>query len=187
MDRKQLRTVFQGINAGDSLTVNFGDSRQTETFKVINKRVWKGKGGSLLAECVNLATEKKTNIGTFSADEIVNIKVNDGETVGLVTGTSLPKLYSKDANKSLSLKTQLLDLLATGKSYTVEVESSTAPEFAGRFAVQSIRRTPGRNGPVVMSLTSLDSENTVLISSTRHAGVIDRIIVSAVEPVSSDV
>jgi len=189
MDRKQLKTVFQGINAGDTLTVNFGGTRGTETLKVLNKCVWKGKGGSLLAECLNTATNEKLNIGTFSADQVVNIAVNDGETVGLPVGTSLPKVYKTDAAKTVALKTQFLGLMSQLKTatLTVEVEAASAPELEGKFTVKNIRRTPGRNGPVVMDLVSLtDGKTESTISSSRHSGVIDRIIVSSEELESTE-
>lgn len=174
MERKQLRETFSTVNAGDQLTVNYGTGVKTE-YTVKQRRVWKGKGGSILLECVS-PDGTTANIGTFSADSIVNVSVNGGNEVGLPTGTSLPKIFKSDSNKSVALKTQFLALKGK-KNVEVTVESATEPSIVGTFRVDNVRKTPGRCGPVVLDLTNVSTGEKSVLSAVRHSGVIDRVLV----------
>lgn len=176
MERKQLRETFSTVNAGDKLTVNYGTGTKSE-YTVKQRRVWKGKGGSILLECIS-PDGTQTNIGTVSADSIVNVSVNGGEFVGLPTGTSLPKIFKSDANKSVALKAQFLTL-KDKKDIEITVESASEPSIAGNFRVTGVRKTPGRCGPVVLDLVNIDTGEKSVLSAVRHSGVIDRVLVTS--------
>jgi len=179
MERTELKTVISSLQSGDRLKVNFGgtDTRGTVEYVVTRTRVWRGRGGSLMAECVNVATSESENIGTFSADKIVNVCVNGGAEVGLAVGTSLRKVYKTDKTRQAVLESQFTNL-STMSGARVDVEAPNAPELAGNFTVKGVRRTAGRNGPFVLDLTT-DSGNVVTISSNSHSGVVQRITVTS--------
>lgn len=182
MDRKQLRELFSNLNSGDKLKVNF-NSGSCDNYTVKARRVWKGKGGSILLECTNDVTGTEAKIGTFSADSIVNVSINGAEQVGLATGTVLPTIYKTDKNKSIALKAQFLELLGR-KNVEISVESATEPGIAGSFRVEAVRKTPGRCGPVVLDLVNLSTGEKTVLSAVRHSSIIDRITVSTVNEVT---
>ena len=81
MDRKQLKQLFSTVNQGDKLKVNYNGGL-SEDYTVKERKVWKGKGGSILLECTRDRDGSSERVGTFSADSIVNVSLNGTAEVG---------------------------------------------------------------------------------------------------------
>ena len=182
MDRKQLKDIFGQVNVGDKLTVNYGDG-SSRVLTVKESKAWRGKGGTVKLTCVDTSNDQKCELGSFSADTIVNVSLNDGETVGLPTGTFLQRVYKTDKAKSILLKEQFLKVTIGS---TIQIESAQEPSIEGTFTVSKVRKTPGRCGPVVMDLVSVEDGTQSTISAVKHSGVIDRVIVLSVPTESAD-
>ena len=180
MDRKQLKEILSKIDAGDTVTVEYGvRGTRSETYTVKERKVWRGKGGSILLECQD-SSGNAVKVGSFQADSIVNVAVNGGETFGLPTNTQLVPVLKTDKQKSIALKTQFLsfaDQISSKNGLTVSVEASTEPNIEGTFKVTKVRTTAGRGGPVVLDLVDLSNGKGSVLSAVRHSGVIDKIII----------
>lgn len=176
MDRKQLKQLFSTVNQGDKLKVNYNGGL-SEDYTVKERKVWKGKGGSILLECTRDRDGSSERVGTFSADSIVNVSLNGTAEVGLPTNTVLPKIFKADPAKSVALKTQFL-ALKNLTNVEVLVESASEPSIAGNFRVEAVRKTPGRCGPVVLDLVNIASGEKSVLSAVRHSGIIDRVTVT---------
>lgn len=179
MERKQLKSILSTANAGDQLVVNYGDGT-SQNLVVTERKVWKGKGGSILLNCLNPSDGNKlVRIGSFSADTVVNVSLNGAPEVGLSTGTKLQKVFKTNAAKSVALKAKFLEIEVGS---TVSVESAQEPSIEGSFKVAGVRKTPGRCGPVVLDLVNIATNEKSVLSAVRHSEVIDRVIVTSTGP-----
>lgn len=185
MDKQILRSVLVGLSPEQEIQVTFIGARrdQTGTYRVVNTRRGRGKGGSRLADLqpldvgdVNLS--EQITIGTPDKynDFILNVTV-DGEKFGYDSESEVPANYETNAEAARSLKEQFRNLLDAAESRPmVEITASQAPEVNGNFTVINARQLRGRGGQIVLTLQA-DSGDTAELWSYRHSGVVEKFAV----------
>ena len=176
MDKQELKSVIQGLSAGDSLTVNFVGEKAdlSGAFKVLGTKRGRGKGGSLLVE-LEASDGSTLTTGTPESNVILNVVTADGTLVGFQNEADLPRLFDVDTARAVALKEQLGSLLDAEGDVTVDVESSEE-DFAGKWTVKSARKSRGRYGQVVLSLDNGSVQRELW--SYRHSGIITRITIN---------
>lgn len=187
MIKETLRSLIEGFQAGETVTVNFrGDQApQGGEFTVVRTFKGKGKGGSMNAE-LRATDGSSVTIGTPSNEKVLNITVN-GTLHGSASEADEPREYPKNAARGEALKQLMQPLLgAENIGKRVRMTSALEPEFNGEFTVVAQLADPkhpekgnvgarlerGRYGQIRMRLAnSTGTEFEIL--SYRHASAVD--------------
>jgi hypothetical protein len=175
MDKKILRTVIEGLQANQQVSIRMRGRATAEDFTVIQTKRGKGKHGSLTAT-VQRGDGTVLSIGTPKNLDVLNITVN-GNFYGVQSEREEPPVYKTDDARATQLKTSLSPLVGeAGKGRILRLESSV-PEFNGTFTVVNGRLEKGKYGQVHLWLVpegqTQTEENTVELWSYRHSGVIE--------------
>ncbi len=182
MEKTLLRSVIVGLNPGQEIEVVFRGSLadRTGTFRVVNTRRGRGKGGSQLADLIQLdgfgGSELPADIGAISIgtpknDDILNVTV-DGAFFGYRLESEVPANYETNGDQAILLKETFKGLMNAAETRPmVEIEAAGAPEVNGNFTVVDARQLRGRAGQIVLTLLTQEG-NTVELWSYRHSGVV---------------
>jgi len=184
MDKNTVRSFINGLNPGASLTINFvgdslSDSRGVQvtnsgTFTFNSKSRGRGKGGSLIMNLTNSAGNT-LQISTSHSDSILNMQVSGGELVGYANVSDMPVEYPRDEQRAASFKEAVKSLVGTaGRRVTV---NSSLPHLNGSFTVQRATQLRGRNGQIVLTLSS--GSETHELWTYRHSGVVTSIVLDS--------
>ncbi len=180
MDKNTVRSFINSLAPGSSIVVNFiGDSltdsrgvhvAESGTFTFNRQSRGRGKGGSLIMHLVN-ASGTEIHVGTSHSDNILNMKVAGGELVGYANVADMPIEYPKNEQNAAMLKRAATPLVGT-TGLRVKVTSSL-PHLNGVFTVQHASQLRGRNGQIVLTLSS--DNQTHQLWTYRHSGVVTSI------------
>jgi hypothetical protein len=179
MDKKVLKSVITNLKPGDTLDVNLLGERAflSGNYTVVNKKIGRGKGGSLVLELSSEIPDRSLVIGTPQSNEILNVVVA-GECHGYRTEAEVPPMYETNSNRAVEFKKLFSSFLDLSKlPVTVEVDAPSAPEINGVRTIVAARQLRGRHGQVVLTLR--DSEGQVQEAwSFRHSGVINSLVIT---------
>lgn len=180
MDKNSVRSFINTLNPGASLTINFVSDSLTDsrgvhiansgTFTLNRKSTGRGKGGSLVMHLTN-TSGAEVLISTSHSDSILNMQVAGGELVGYTSVADMPVDYPRDDQNAARLKTAATSLVGTtGRRVNVV---SSLPHLNGTFTVQRASQLRGRNGQIVLTLSS--GSQTHELWTYRHSGVVTSI------------
>ena len=192
MDKAQLKTTIENLVKGSTIEVSFfgdkgggvpnaakGSPRglgKTGSYKVVDTKTGRGKGGSQLAHLLCLSTGTQVEIGTPFNEEILNIVLSDGTLVGTASETEVPKKYPKDTQAATTLKDTLKPLLAgNGRTDFYIRIAATAPEFTGNFDFLGAKLNVGRFGQISVQLKNQTTGEETTLWSYNHASVIQTV------------
>lgn len=180
MDKNSVRSFINTLNPGTSLTINFigggltnslgVQSASSGTFTFNSKSTGRGKGGSLIMHLTD-SNGSSVQIGTSNSDSILNMQATGGEMVGFSSAADMPVDYPRDDQSASRLKSIATTLVGTtGRRVTVV---SSLPHLNGTFTVQRATQLRGRNGQIVLTLSS--GSETHELWTYRHSGVVTSI------------
>lgn len=180
MDKNSVRSFINTLTPGTSLTINFVGNSLTDsrgvhlansgTFTFNRKSTGRGKGGSLVMH-LTTSSGSEVQISTSHSDSILNMQVADGELVGYTSVADMPVEYPRDDQSAARLKQASASLVgSTGRRVTVV---SSLPHLNGTFTVQRATQLRGRNGQIVLTLSS--GNQTHELWTYRHSGVVTSI------------
>ena len=169
MKKAELKTVISALTPGEQVRFTFLGEKagQTGDFEVLQTRVGRGKGGSMLIELRTSAGETLVT-GTPESDLVLHVVTSDGVLHGYETEASVPPVFETNAGAAALLKEKFLLLLDAESQYTVKVTSTHQP-YNGQFTVVSAKQLRGRYGQVVLTLGSGPGTETFELWSHRHS------------------
>ena len=173
MDKKELRSVISSFVVGNEIIMTFrGDlAKLNGSYKVLNVKKGKGKGGSLLSELSPVNGGDSIVVGTPDSENVLNVTVN-GTLHGYETEEDVPLVIKPDAGRASEIKEILRGCTAGVSSLTMV--SELLPEFNGEFTVVSVKPSKGRYGQVIATLKN--QNGSVELWSYRHSGAIKEIV-----------
>jgi len=186
MEKTQIRRFISSLTPGQNITVNFvsdslNDARGNRlatsgTFTFRKSGVGRGKGGSLVMH-LNDSANNPVCFGTPHAENILNIRADDGEMLGFTSEADMPVDYPREEQRAALFKEATKRLVGTS-GLRVRVESARLPHLDGTWRVTSAKQLRGRNGQIVLYLEN--ETGTQELWTYRHSGVVDNVSILGV-------
>lgn len=178
MDKKELKTLLATLgktHIGEEIEVNFRASSKNQSgkYRLLETKVGRGKGGSMLARVESVTSGHTMTFGTPNSEELLNIVWRDANGNANLSGyadeSAVPAEFVHDATNAVALKASFEGLI--GKTnIPVKVDASDA-SFAGSHQLLSAKRMAGRFGQIRLELSREDGSKFE-IWSYRHSGVV---------------
>lgn len=175
MDKKNLRSVLEGLTAGQEINVSFRTPKNnlSGAFKVLSSKKGRGRGGSRLATIQSLRDNATITIGTPDNEDLLNITANSVMVGAATEALDDTRSYPKSESKAVELKTAMRSLVGeAGFGRQVKMSSTIEAQFNGIFTVNSAKLERGRYGQIHLFLTGATG-NQIEVWSYRHSTAIE--------------
>lgn len=170
MNKKQLRTLIEGLTPEEKVTVTFLGklSHLTGEYAFVEMKTGRGKGGSKLMVLKPVSGGETITAGTPQSDNILHVVTADGTVHGFENESQVPRTFEMNAARGEELKKEMQKLVGTtGAQLRLD---DIEGEFGGVWTVTQATQKRGRYGQVAFTL--MQGSTIKEFWSHKHSGVI---------------